>query len=115
MPGADTSEFVAWRFFGPEPVPFESSVMLNFGSRADDTEAVLHYYKILDSEAGAINTPKQWQLMGPFDASTFEKFTISEKVGSETVESMKEWPEKLGSRPLKILKSRHGWIDARPT
>ena len=115
VPGADTSEFVAWRFFGPEPVPFESSVMLNFGSRADDTEAVLHYYKILDSEVGAINTPQQWQLMGPFDASTFEKFISSEKVGSEKVESMKEWPEKLGSRPLKILKSRHGWIDARPT
>jgi hypothetical protein len=109
-PGPDTSEFVAWRFFGPDPVPFESSIIINFGCRADNTAAVLHYYKILDSDAGEINTPKQWQLTGPFDASTFEKFN-----GIEVVESMQDWSEKVSGKPLRTLASRHGWIDARQT
>ena len=51
IPGANANEFVAWRFFGPDPVPFDSSIGIDFGSRADDTQSVLYYYKIPDSRA----------------------------------------------------------------
>jgi hypothetical protein len=108
-PGPKATEFVVWRFHGPDPVPFQSSLVLHFGSRADDTQSVIYYYKVPDSAPNPLHTPESWQVLGPYDATSFEKFDHAEEA-----ESIKEWPEKLGKLPRLNLKSRHGWVDPRP-
>ena len=108
-PGPEATEFVAWRFFGPDPVPFNSSLAIHFGSRADDTQSVLYYYKVLDSAPKPIITPESWQVLGPYNATSFENFDQAEEA-----ESMTEWPEKVGELPRLTLKTRHGWVDPRP-
>jgi hypothetical protein len=108
-PGPKATEFVAWRFYGPDPVPFNSSLAIHFGSRADDTQTVIYYYKVPDSAPQPIHTPESWQVLGPYEATSFEKFDRAEEA-----ESIKEWPEKLGKLPRLTLKTRHGWVDPRP-
>jgi hypothetical protein len=63
-PGPKATEFVAWRFYGPDPVPFNSSLAIHFGSRADDTQTVIYYYKVPDSAPQPIHTPESWQVPG---------------------------------------------------
>jgi hypothetical protein len=104
-----TDEAVAWRFFGPDPVPFNSSIIIHFGSRADNTQTVLYYYRIPHSDAPNIITPGEWQIIGPFDATSFEAFSENHEV-----ETTAEWTEKMDGKVRFTLKSRHGWIDPRP-
>ena len=42
---ADCLEVVAYRFFGADSVTFNSSLSLRFGTRANEMESVLYYYK----------------------------------------------------------------------
>ncbi|MDE0630746.1 MAG: DUF2961 domain-containing protein [Caldilineaceae bacterium] len=55
---ADCSEVVAYRFFGADGVKFNSSLSLRFGTRANDMESVLYYYKEAgsDSSSAAVRT-----------------------------------------------------------
>ena len=46
---ADCAEVVAYRFFGADSVTFNSSLSLRFGTRANDMESVLYYYKAMES------------------------------------------------------------------
>ena len=49
-PGIHATEFSAYRFYGPDPIPFRSSLIAYGGSRADDnTESVLYFYRMLGS------------------------------------------------------------------
>lgn len=70
---------------------------------------MLHYYKILHSDAPDIITPGEWQIIGPYDATSFEAFSQSHEV-----ETNAEWTEKMDGKVIHTLKSRHGWIDPRP-
>ena len=70
---ADCSEVVAYRFFGADSVTFNSSLSLRFGTRANDMESVLYYYKSAESDTTAVETPQEWTLSGPFDCQTWDE------------------------------------------
>jgi len=67
-------EAVAYRFFGPDPIPFKSSIHLNKGSRPDDTEAVVYYYLKAGSSAPEVTSPKEWQVVGTFECINEDEF-----------------------------------------
>ena len=104
-----TDEAVTWRFFGPDPVPFNTSMIIHFGSRADDTQTMIHYYKIPGSSAPEILTPRKWEIIGPFDASSYDTFRQD-----NPAETSAEWKEIADGKAILTLESRHGWIDPRP-
>ena len=108
---ATASEMVAYRFFGPDPVAFKSSLVLRFGTRANDVESVLYYYKDSDFNAPEVQTPSEWTLSGPFSgksAADFERAEFSERPRSE-------WPASWdwGKRTFSAFTttSELTWID----
>lgn len=71
---------VMYRIFGPDPIHFQTSAVLRFGTKANDTESVIYAY--LDQQAvPEVFTPAQWLLAGPFACETEEDFDRA------------EWPE----------------------
>lgn len=78
-------EAVAYRFFGPDPISFRSSLLLNTGCRADNTESVVYYYLRDKKSTPIMNTPKEWQVVGPFPCKGDNDFNkaefIEDKVG----------------------------------
>lgn len=100
--GVPADEFVAWRFFGPDPVRFESSLRLDYGSRADRTQSVLYYYKVPGSKAPPINTPAHWQIRAPFRCLDFNDF-----IREETADQISNAPFQ------KTVVPSRGWIDVR--
>lgn len=109
-PGKRATEFSAYRFYGPDPIPFRSSLLAYSGSRADDTETVLYFYKQLESEAPAVETPQEWQVTGPYRSFTFEEF-----LESEAPESRAVWPDSWQddgrTLPTLALNSKRSWVD----
>jgi hypothetical protein len=69
---------VAYRFFGPDPIPFKSSIYLNTGSRPDDTETVVYYYLKEGTSAIKVNTPREWQVAGTFECKNENDFNKQE-------------------------------------
>lgn len=72
--GAQAPEAVAYRFFGPDPIRFRSSLVARGGSRADDTETTLYYYRAAGSGAPAVETPAHWQVAGPVPCAGYAQF-----------------------------------------
>ena len=101
MGGAPAPEAVAYRFFGPDPIRFRSSLVARAGSRADDTETILYYYRDADSTADEVGTPAQWQLAGPFPCDSHAVFRHPEP--PEQVDA--EWPADA------VLNTEHTWLD----
>jgi len=100
--GPPTEQCVAWRFFGPDPVPFESSLHIDFGSRADYAQSVLYYYKVLNSEAPRIISPAKWEIRAPFRCLDFNDFT------------RRETDDEVAKAPFQqTLASSRGWVDVR--
>lgn len=104
---------VFYRFFGPDPIAFQSSLLFRTGSRGDDMETVVYYYKISETAAPSIVSPRTWQVVGLFSgADTWDGFQRQEFV--EEVPPG-EWPQRLTSGeltlPVTTLKSVRGWID----
>ena len=100
--GPFAEEFVAWRFFGPDPVPFDSSLRLDFGSRADHTESVLFYYKVLGTVAAPLISPVEWEIRAPFGCLNFDEF------------SREESDDEISAAPIqKRAESVRGWLDIR--
>ena len=108
---ADCSEVVTYRFFGADSVTFDSSLSLRFGTRANDMESVLYYYKAAENDPPAASTPAEWILSGPFDCKAWDDFERAEF--PETPE--KEWPAgwEWGGRHLTAFKTAPEltWID----
>ena len=71
-------EAVAYRFFGPDPITFKSSIHLNSGSRPDDTETIVYYYLKSGTSAPEVVTPKEWKLVGPFECKSKDEFNVAE-------------------------------------
>lgn len=104
---------VFYRFFGPDPIAFRSSLVFRTGSRGDDMETVVYTYRIPGAAAPEIESPAQWQVSGPFpNAGTPEGFLRSEFV--ERLEPG-NWPDTLRDGESKVavqtLPSKRGWID----
>jgi len=110
--GIKDQDGVFYRFFGPDPIAFHSSIFFATGCRADDTESMLYYYRIPDSKAPKVKTPRSWQFTDPFEgADTWEGFARKEFV-EETPAG--EWGEVLGSgeKSVKVhsQKSKYTWL-----
>jgi len=111
--GREDQDGVFYRFFGPDPIAFASSVVFRTGSRGDDMETVVYYYRIPDSKAPAIRTPPKWQVVGLLPATNgwegFQRAEFIERLPAG------EWPNKLtdGDRSLPVvtLGSERGWVD----
>ena len=103
---------VFYRFFGHDPIAFHSSISFSTGCRADDTESMLYYYRILGSKAPEVATPRQWQYTDPFPgADTWEGFNKPEFV--ENIPAG-QWGEvlKQGDRSVKVhsQESKYTWL-----
>jgi hypothetical protein len=104
---------VFYRFFGPDPIAFQSSMSFRAGCRGDDMETVVYYYKIAGTRAPEVVTPSQWQVTGLFpgadDWETFQKPEFVERLPPGP------WPEELrhggNALPVSALSSDHAWID----
>jgi len=105
---------VIYRFFGPDPMRFESSLVLRCGSRGDDTETVVYYYLAEGSRAPEVRSPNTWQLTGTFPSPNYEAFLQAEVPEQQAG----PWPEKLilGDKefPVYTLESKHTWIEMWP-
>ena len=100
--GPFAEETVAWRIFGPDPVPFNSSLRIDFGCRADRTESVLYYYKIPDTAATPVVSPSEWKISAPFGCLDYQDF------------SREETNDEIESAAIQITAvSQRGWIDVR--
>ena len=104
---------VFYRFFGPDPILFRSSLIFTSAARPDDYEAVSYFYKVLGSKAPAIVTPQGWQVVGPFpDGNTLEAF---QKPEEDLVRQLSQgvWPETFSWGEKKLtthsLTPKYGW------
>ncbi len=93
---------VFYRFFGPDPIPFRSSLIFTSAARPDDYEAVSYFYKVPGSKAPSFVAPQDWQVVGPFpDGKDLEAF---KKPADEFVRQLSQggWPDKLTPK--------YGWV-----
>ena len=73
--GRNDQDGVYYRFFGPDPIPFRSSLIFTSAARPDEYEAVSYFYKVPGSKAPPMVTPQSWQVVGPFgDGKDLEAF-----------------------------------------
>lgn len=99
--GAQAPEAVAYRFFGPDPIRFRSSLVARGGSRADDTETTFYYYRAAGSRAPAVETPPHWQVAGPVACADYAQF----RQPPGTAEPPPEWQAEAR------VAGEHTWLD----
>ena len=85
--GGSGYEGVMYRFFGPDPIWFDHSAIIRFGSRENDLESVIYAY-VNPAEPPPILTLAQWEIAGPFPCNTREDFNRSEWAEK----SITDWP-----------------------
>ena len=100
-----------YRFFGTNPVTFDSSLLLRCGSRADDTETVVYYYRVPESQAHSVSSPESWEIAGPFECNNHEQFLQSEIPEQITPPWMGQFQEGEVKFSVHSAKSEHTWID----
>ena len=112
--GRNDQDGVFYRFFGPDPIPFRSSLIFTSAARPDDYEAVSYFYKVPGSKAPPIVSPEKWQAVGPFaDGNILDAF---KKPADEIVRqlSQADLPGKvtLGGKEYAVhnLTSKFGWL-----
>ncbi len=104
---------VFYRFFGPDPIAFDSSLIFRTGSRGDDLETVVYYYRVPNTRPPKIQTPNRWQVVGLFpNANQWENFQTTNLV-EELPDG--EWPDRLEGLDHDVsvvsLDALRGWID----
>lgn len=105
---------VYYRFFGPDPIRFRSSLIFTSSTRPDDYEAVSYLYKVPGSRAPQVVSPEKWQAVGPFrdghqlDAFKQSSDEVVQKLSTSTL------PEKIiigtAEYTVRNLGSRYGWL-----
>ena len=112
--GRTDQDGVYYRFFGPDPIPFRSSLLFTSAARPDDYEAVSYFYKVPDSQAPPILTPPSWQVVGPFpDGHDLAAF---QKPADDLVRqlSLGDWPGNIASGEQEYtthhLAAKFGWV-----
>lgn len=111
--GGPDQDGVIYRFFGPDPIAFESSISFMSGSRDDDIESVAYYYKIPGTDAPPILTPGQWLFTGLYpNAGEWDSFTAAEEVEALPLE---QWEEHFADRAhfIRTVPANRGWLDFR--
>ncbi|MCH2665063.1 DUF2961 domain-containing protein [bacterium] len=111
--GRHDQDGVIYRFFGPDPIAFDSSVSFRCGSRDDDIEAVAYYYRIPGTKADQIETPQSWWVTGFYEnADDWSQFEAAEDVDTLPVE---QWSKYFSARPhfIRQIQAHRGWLDFR--
>ena len=104
---------VIYRFFGPDPIAFDSSISFRCGSRDDDIETVAYYYKIPGTEAAPVLTPDHWLVTGFYEnGDSWDAFNASEDV--ETI-PLDQWISHfpVNERFIRTIPANRGWLDFR--
>jgi len=119
-PSSHGYECVNYRFFGPDPIWFNTSAVVRFGSKANDIETVVYAY--VDSQPPPIvRTPDFWQLAGPFSCLSggdFERREWAEEPldtwQTEWTPGFEQYVTEEGSAVFSIpahAETEHGWCD----
>ena len=103
---------VFYRFFGPDPIAFHSSISLSTGCRPDDTESVLYYYRVPGSKAPTVITPTAWQVTDPFPGSEtwegFQRAEFAERISGD------KWGDQIRDgeqiKAIHSINSDHTWL-----
>ncbi len=122
-PGPDpsqVSEVVLYRFFGSDPVRFESSLVLRFGSRANDVESVVYYYDDVRVAPQITRAELDWTLAGPFACNNRQDFEMQEF----PERPLSQWPARIEATfgqyvsegtitrfSSRVVEAEHGWVD----
>jgi hypothetical protein len=93
---------VFYRFFGPDPIYFRTSLSFRAGARGDDMESVVYTYRIPGTTAPPIESPAEWQVT--------EQFDLKESWDGFRQSSYDSAPDLPFAR---TIVSDHGWIDLR--
>ena len=107
---------VFYRFFGPDPIAFHSSISLRCGSRDDDVETMAYYYRVAGSEeetAPPVLTPERWLVTGFYDGGgDWQRFSAAEEPESVPHD---RWRDHFADRAgfIRELPANRGWIDLR--
>lgn len=110
--GRNDQDGVFYRFFGPDPVRFRSSMLFRTGSRGDDMESMVYYYRRAGSTAADLNTPSKWQAIGLFPAAkSWEAFQAEELPDIVQFESAESIPAEDPELIVEELAAARGWID----
>lgn len=105
------SEIVAYRFFGIDSVAFKSSMVLRFGTRSNDVESVLYYYKRLGKPLPSVESPKRWTISGPFEVSDFEQLRAA-PLPPEVMNGVTTESDLQGRKLTPVqIESQHTWVD----
>jgi len=113
------TEIVAYRFFGVDPIPFKSSLVLRFGTRANDTQSVVYYYRHPSTAVPTVDSPKRWTILGPFACRSAEDFARAEFPEKNPADWPASWQANFGQyrrkepatfRPVETA-SEHTWVD----
>lgn len=107
----NTSEIVAYRFFGIDSVAFKSSLVLRFGTRANDYESVLYFYKDQTAKPVEVESPPEWTLSGSDYVSDFEAFKNEPLVKPPPPGQAKRGQPRLTMRKDITATPEHTWID----
>ena len=116
--GRNDQDGVFYRFFGPDPIAFRSSLVFRTGCRGDDMESVVYTYRIPDTSAPEIQSPGLWQGTGLFIPEPWEAFADSPYVSDKL--PVAQWPAEPDRHyptqdQFQIvtakLESKRGWID----
>ena len=112
--GRTDQDGVFYRFFGPDPILFRSSLSFTSAARPDDYEAVSYFYKVPGSKAPPMVAPQDWQVVGPFpDGNSLKAFQEPE---DDLVRQLShgDWPGKVivGAKEFTVheLRPRYGWV-----
>ena len=88
-----------YRFFGPDPIMFRSSISFRTGSRGDKMESIVFSYRLPGSKAAKADLPAEWQVSGFFDTKLdWNAFKAA------------PYPKQIPKQATTI-KTDHGWID----
>ena len=116
--GGNDQDGVFYRFFGPDPIAFRSSLSFRTGCRGDDMESVVYTYRVPGTTAPKTQSPSEWRVKGLFmpeaDWDAFQKSEYIEDVAVDKwpVEPDRRYPAKDDFRTIEAtLQSDHGWID----
>ena len=111
--GRNDQDGVIYRFFGPDPIAFDSSISFRCGSRDDDIETVAYYYRILETESAPVVTPAEWLVTGFYEkGDDWDAFNAAEEVESIPLE---QWVSHSAPDEhfIRTIPANRGWLDFR--
>ena len=88
-----------YRFFGPDPIVFRSSISFRTGSRGDNMESVIFSYQLPGSKAAKADLPAEWEVSQFFDT----------KMDWNVFKDM-PYPQQIPKQATTI-KTDYGWVD----